>query len=88
MKLIFKIHEIFIGIGGEKCDQCDRGWVQDALLTFDHPVRNRTIPHGDLPECVACGECFNNWDRILEELRNKTEKVVEDAKKVKVRERL
>ena len=84
-KVGIEICYIFIGIGGEKCDQCDRGWVQSADINVDHPVRNRTIPYGELPQCVECGECFSNWDRILEDLRTKTEKTVEDAKKVKVR---
>ena len=35
------------GIGGEKCDQCTRGYVQEAELTADHPVMNKTIPDGE-----------------------------------------
>ena len=27
--------------------------------------RKRKIPYGELPQCVECGECFDNWDRIL-----------------------
>ena len=37
----------FKGIGGEKCDQCTRGYVQEAELTADHPVMNKTIPDGE-----------------------------------------
>ena len=72
------------GIGGEKCDQCDRGFVQNAVNDVNHPVLNRTIPNGQGPDCVACGECFSNWDRILEELREKTENTVGKARRVKV----
>ena len=25
---------------------------------------------GDLPYCVPCGECFDNWDRIIMELKS------------------
>ena len=39
------------GMGGDKCDQCARGFK------------------GRAPYCEACGECFDNWDRILTELR-------------------
>ena len=34
--------------------------------------------------CVACGECFSNWDRILKELKTKTEEEVLKANQVKV----
>ncbi len=61
-----------LGIGGEKCDECAVGFVQDAVLTEDHPVLTRQIAHGDLPQCVECGECFTNWNRILMELKNIT----------------
>ena len=33
----------FKGIGGEKCDQCTRGYVQEAELTADHPVMNKVL---------------------------------------------
>ena len=25
----------------------------------------RNIPSGSMPDCQKCGECFDNWDRIL-----------------------
>lgn len=52
------------GIGGEKCDQCDRGY------------------HGDAPQCSPCGECFDNWDLILDGLRNKTSVVIDEASRI------
>ena len=39
------------GMGGDKCDQCARGFK------------------GRAPYCDACGECFDNWDDILAQLR-------------------
>merc|ERR1712045_872570 len=57
------------GIGGEKCDQCARGHVQDIAISVDHPVKNKTIPFGETPNCIQCGECFDNWDRILKDLK-------------------
>ena len=75
---------ITIGIGGEKCDECARGFVQEMPLTPEHPVLDRQIPYTDLPRCVDCGECFTNWDRILEELANATREKVGNAEQVKV----
>jgi hypothetical protein len=28
-------------------------------------VMSRRIPGGVMPDCQKCGECFDNWDRIL-----------------------
>ena len=61
--------------------------MQDAEETIDHPTLNRTIPHGEMPQCKACGECFSNWDRILEELQEKTNETVGKATKVKVKQK-
>ena len=55
----------FIGIGGEKCDECAVGHVQNIPISPDHPVQTRFIPLGAQPNCVKCGECFDNWQRIL-----------------------
>ena len=53
------------GIGGEKCDECAVGFVHKMPLTSDHPVNTRIIPSGQTPNCQPCGECFDNWNRIL-----------------------
>ena len=58
--------------------------MQDAAINIDHPVSDRTIPNGEMPQCVECGECFSNWDRILEELQTKTQTTVGRARRVKV----
>ena len=52
------------GIGGHKCDQCDRSYI------------------GYAPNCSPCGECFDNWDLILDGLRNKTSYVIEEASNI------
>ena len=70
------------GIGGEKCDQCARGFIQKADLTSEHPVHDRQIPHGEMPECLPCGECFTNWERILAELREQTDEQIARAEQV------
>ena len=53
------------GIGGYKCDECDRGYL------------------GKAPYCETCGECFDNWDMILDGLKQETDEIIENAKKVK-----
>lgn len=25
---------------------------------------------GNVPDCIPCGECFDNWDRILQETKS------------------
>ena len=69
----------YAGIGGEKCDECAVGFVQEGELTPENPVLDRKIEHDELPACIECGECFTNWNRILTELKNATElKVTSD----------
>jgi len=70
-------------IGGDKCDQCTRGYVQKADLTPEHPVLNKTIPEGDEQQCFTCGECFTNWDRILSEMNDRTKSEVDEAQQLK-----
>lgn len=36
-----------------------------------------------VPHCQPCGECFDNWDRILTELRAQTEQVVTAAGQIR-----
>nr|XP_023021103.1 laminin subunit beta-1 isoform X2 [Leptinotarsa decemlineata] len=38
---------------------------------------------GDVPECIPCGECFDNWDRILQETKNQTLDMIERADDIK-----
>jgi len=71
-------------IGGEKCDKCDVGYVQNTPISQDHEVQTRDIPFNERPNCVPCGECFNNWERILKDLQANTTLRVEEAEKVKV----
>ena len=63
----------YAGIGGEKCDECAVGFVQEGELTPETPVLDRKIEHDEMPACIECGECFTNWNRILTELKNATE---------------
>ncbi|KAI6223535.1 Laminin subunit beta-1 [Aphelenchoides fujianensis] len=37
---------------------------------------------GQWPQCQPCGECFNNWDKILQELRADLEGLLERANNI------
>lgn len=37
---------------------------------------------GQAPHCSACGECFENWDRILGGLQTETSRVIAQAKQI------
>lgn len=39
--------------------------------------------NGIAPYCDKCGECFDNWDFIIGNLANKTDKVIEEAGNIK-----
>ena len=55
------------GIGGDKCDECSVGWIQTYQeIGPDHEVHTRKIGAQETPTCTECGECFNNWQRILQ----------------------
>uniref|UniRef100_A0A8D8FJB6 Laminin subunit beta-1 n=1 Tax=Culex pipiens TaxID=7175 RepID=A0A8D8FJB6_CULPI len=38
---------------------------------------------GDAPYCEPCGECFDNWEIILDGLREETNRTIEEAKTIK-----
>ncbi|XP_053600524.1 laminin subunit beta-1 [Plodia interpunctella] len=39
---------------------------------------------GEAPECYGCGECFESWDRVIDDLRVQTEYAIGNASKIKV----
>ncbi|XP_026765161.2 laminin subunit beta-1 [Galleria mellonella] len=39
---------------------------------------------GQAPYCYSCGECFDNWDRVINDLRIQTEYAIGNASKIKV----
>ncbi|KAH6921814.1 hypothetical protein HPB50_005331 [Hyalomma asiaticum] len=38
---------------------------------------------GRAPYCNSCGECFDNWDRIIQELREETQNMINSARQIK-----
>ncbi|XP_077296582.1 laminin subunit beta-1 [Arctopsyche grandis] len=39
---------------------------------------------GNSPSCSPCGECFDNWDRIIMTLHNETNNAISNASKIKI----
>ncbi|KAM3967987.1 LOW QUALITY PROTEIN: laminin subunit beta-1 [Aphomia sociella] len=39
---------------------------------------------GEAPQCYSCGECFDNWDRVINDLQIQTEYAIGNASKIKV----
>ncbi|XP_050676949.1 laminin subunit beta-1 [Leptidea sinapis] len=39
---------------------------------------------GEAPQCYACGECFDNWDLVIGNLKIQTEYAIGNASKIKV----
>lgn len=61
-------------VNGSKTLQCDPENGQCECMEgitgqkCDRCDRGTT---GMLPNCVPCGECFDNWDNIIQELKSK-----------------
>ncbi|XP_041349801.1 laminin subunit beta-1-like isoform X2 [Gigantopelta aegis] len=72
---------------GSSSMQCDRRTGQCQCMTgvtgykCDRCARGTT---GQLPYCKPCGECFDNWDRIVRDLRDQTHHLVETANNISV----
>ncbi|XP_005110416.2 laminin subunit beta-1 [Aplysia californica] len=72
---------------GSSARQCDRRTGQcvcvEGVTGFkcDRCARGTT---GDLPNCVPCGECFDNWDSVIQDLRGLTHDIVKRANDVSV----
>ena len=38
---------------------------------------------GNAPHCTSCGECFENWDVVIQQLKKRTERLIDSARKIK-----
>uniref|UniRef100_W4VRM4 Putative laminin n=1 Tax=Corethrella appendiculata TaxID=1370023 RepID=W4VRM4_9DIPT len=71
---------------GSATDQCDRQTGQCFCnagiggYKCDECARGYL---GQAPYCDTCGECFDNWDLILDNLKNDTDYAIEQAKQIK-----
>ncbi|XP_013395107.1 laminin subunit beta-1 isoform X3 [Lingula anatina] len=67
--------------------QCDRRTGQCECLEgvaghkCDRCERGTT---GQLPNCVPCGECFDNWDKIIQDLAGRTRLLIQEANEIKI----
>ncbi|XP_011162425.1 laminin subunit beta-1 isoform X1 [Solenopsis invicta] len=71
-----------IGSASQQCDRetgvciCHKGIGGEKCDQCDRGY------HGEAPQCSPCGECFDNWDLILDGLRNKTNAVIQEASRI------
>ncbi|XP_025834691.1 laminin subunit beta-1-like, partial [Agrilus planipennis] len=71
---------------GSKTPQCDR---KTGNCVCREGIGGRSCDEcargylGTAPYCSPCGECFDNWDRILKEHENKTLHIIERGKNIK-----
>jgi len=72
---------------GSSQEQCDRATGQcvcrEGISGYkcDRCDRGTT---GVLPNCVPCGDCFNNWDRIVRDLRSQTELLLDQGRNIQI----
>ncbi|ODN04402.1 Laminin subunit beta-1 [Orchesella cincta] len=71
---------------GSQTQQCDRVNGSCVCITGVGGHKCDTCARGFIgtaPSCRECGECFENWDLIIGELKTKTTRVVDAASQVK-----
>lgn len=71
---------------GSATQQCDRITGQCKCISGIGGYKCNECDRGFIghaPSCSACGECFDNWDLILNSLKEETKRVIDEAKKIK-----
>lgn len=71
---------------GSATQQCDRATGQCKCVVGIGGYKCNECARGHLgqaPYCSSCGECFDNWDLILNSVREDTKRVIEEAKQIK-----
>lgn len=71
---------------GSATQQCDRATGQCKCVVGIGGYKCNECARGYLgqaPYCSPCGECFDNWDLILNSIREETKRVIEEAKQIK-----
>lgn len=71
---------------GSATSQCDRVTGQCKCIKGIGGYKCDQCDRGFLgqaPYCSPCGECFDNWDLILSQLREDTKRTIEEAKQIK-----
>lgn len=77
------------GSGGPLCNECPRGYVCGPPACcdhFKHVLQAYGFRYtGTWPHCQPCGECFNNWDKILQGIRQDLDDLIEKANNIEDR---
>lgn len=71
---------------GSAIQQCDRVTGQCKCIKGIGGYKCDQCDRGYLgqaPYCSPCGECFDNWDLILNTLKEETRRAIEEAKQIK-----
>ncbi|KAK2718943.1 laminin subunit beta-1-like [Artemia franciscana] len=71
---------------GSATAQCDRETGKcvclEGISGYKCDVCDRGYV-GQAPQCSPCGECFDNWDVILADLKAQTETIVQSAREIR-----
>ncbi|KAI1305823.1 Laminin subunit beta-1 [Halotydeus destructor] len=73
-------------MSGSATSQCDRTNGSCTCLPGIGGYRCDQCARGYLgqaPHCTACGECFNNWDYTIQRLKEETQRLIDNARKIK-----
>lgn len=79
-------HECQCDYYGSASQQCDRLTGQCVCKQGMGGFKCEQCDRGYLgqaPYCSPCGECFDNWDLILDNIKEDTQRVIAEAKQIK-----
>ncbi|KAG1659411.1 Laminin subunit beta-1 [Nymphon striatum] len=71
------------GSVSQQCDPLNGTCVCETGIGGRHCDECARGYTGVAPTCNPCGECFDNWDRILQALKDQTMRLVEAASQIK-----
>lgn len=72
-----------LGAKNEQCDMRSGACVCQPGVGGHKCDRCERGYIGNVPDCLTCGECFDNWDRILQTSKNETRDIIDRARDIK-----